>query len=48
VKAQILLPDGSYARPNSGEAPFDAQAWLLQPPAQDAPIVLDLPTKVQS
>jgi len=47
VKAQILLPDGSYARPSSVDAPFDAQAWLLQPPTQDAPVAIDLPAKIQ-
>ncbi|HEX6291137.1 MAG TPA: polyphosphate kinase 1 [Herpetosiphonaceae bacterium] len=34
AKAQILLPDGSYARPDASLPPFDVQSWLLLPPAE--------------
>lgn len=37
VKAQILLPDGSYARPNGNAPAFDAQAWLLSPTIDPVP-----------
>jgi polyphosphate kinase len=42
VKAQILLPDGSYARPDGAAPHFDVQASLLSPSAHESAPTRDL------
>jgi polyphosphate kinase len=38
LKSRILLPDGSYARPNGDLPPFDVQSWQLSRTSETGPM----------